>query len=123
MNKTTPVFILKYGDSIAIKDGSSPASTSTHTASDMTSLVNGDGNKHLLYATYEPDSWLLDGRHKFIPASSTKIGFVSDVISDVNGDFSSPILLTITLDTTYTFEQLTRFSFSEISGCSSVTNC
>lgn len=115
MNKTTPVFVLRYGDSVAMKDGSSPASTSTHTASDLTSLVNGDGNKHLLYATYEPDSWLLDGRYKFIPASSTKIGFVSDTISDVNGDFSSPILLTITLDTTYTFEQLTRFSFSEIS--------
>jgi len=116
MNKTTPVFLLRYGDSVAIKDGSAFASTSTNVASDLTSLVNGDGNKHLLYATYEPDSWLLDGRHKFIPASSTKIGFVSDVISDVNGDFSSPILLTITLDTTYTFEQLTRFSFSEISG-------
>jgi len=116
MNKTTPVFLLRYGDSVAMKEGGSPASGSTHTASDLTSLVNGDGNKHLLYATYEPNSWLLDGRHKFIPASSTKIGFVSDVISDVNGDFSSPILLTITLDTTYTFEQLTRFSFSEISG-------
>jgi len=116
MTKTTPVFLLRYGDSVAMKEGNSPASGSTHTASDLTSLVNGDGNKHLLYATYEPDSWLLDGRHKFIPASSTKIGFVSDVISDVNGDFSSPILLTITLDATYTFEQLMRFSFSEISG-------
>lgn len=116
MNKTTPVFILKYGDSVAIKDGSSPASSSAHSASDLTNLVNGDGNKHLLYATFEPDSWLLDGRHKFIPPSNTDIGFVSDVISDVNGDFSSPILLTITLDATYTFEQLIRFSFSEISG-------
>jgi len=116
MNKTTPAFLLRYGDSVAMKDGSAFASTSTNVASDLTSLVNGDGNKHLLYATYEPDSWLLDGRHKFIPASSTKIGFVSDTISDVNGDFSSPILLTITLDATYTFEQLTRFSFSEISG-------
>lgn len=116
MTKTTPVFVLRYGDSVAMKDGSAFASTSAHSASDLTSLVNGDGNKHLLYATLEPDSWLLDGRHKLIPASSTKVGFVSDVISDSNGDFSSPILLTITLDTTYTFEQLVRFSFSEISG-------
>jgi len=116
MTKTTPVFVLRYGDSIAMKDGSAFASTTTHSASDLTTLVNGDGNKHFLYATFEPDSWLLDGRHKFIPASSTKVGFVSDVISDSNGDFSSPILLTITLDTTYTFEQLVRFSFSEISG-------
>mgnify|MGYP007083433595 CR=1 FL=1 len=116
MTKTTPVFVLRYGDSVAMKDGSAFASTSTHAASDLTNLVNGDGNKHLLYATYEPDSWLLDGRSKFLPDNSTKAGFVSDVISDVNGDFSSPILLTITLDTTYTFEQLIRFSFSEISG-------
>ncbi len=116
MTKTTPVFLLRYSDSVAMKDGSAFASTSAHTASDINNLVDSGGNKHFLYATYEPDSWLLDGRHKFIPASSTKIGFVSDTISDVNGDFSSPILLTITLDTTYTFEQLTRFSFSEISG-------
>lgn len=116
MTKTTPVFILRYGDSVDMKDGSAFASANTHVASDLTSLVNGDGNKHLLYATFEPDSWLLDGRHKFIPSSSTKVGFVSDVISDSNGDFSSPILLTITLDSTYTFEQLIRFSFSEVSG-------
>lgn len=116
MTKTTPVFILRYGDSVAMKDGSAFASSNTHIASDLTSLVNGDGNKHLLYATFEPNSWLLDGRQKFISDSSTKAGFVSDVISDSNGDFSSPILLTITLDSTYTFEQLVRFSFSEISG-------
>lgn len=116
MTKTTPVFILRYGDSVAMKDGSAFASANTHIASDLTSLVNGDGNKHLLYATFEPDNWLLDGRQKFIPDSSTKAGFISDVISDSNGDFSSPILLTITLDSTYTFEQLVRFSFSEISG-------
>ena len=116
MTKTTPVFLLRYGDSVAMKDGSAFASTSTHTASDINNLVDSGANKNFLYATYEPDSWLLDGRHKFVPASSTKIGFVSDVISDVNGDFSSPILLTITLNAAYTFEQLTRFSFSEISG-------
>ncbi len=116
MTKTTPVFVLRYGDSVAMKDGSAFASASAYSLSDLTSLANGDGNKHLLYATFEPDSWLLDGRHKLIPASSTKVGFVSDVISDSNGDFSIPILLTITLDTTYTFEQLVRFSFSEISG-------
>ncbi len=116
MTKTTPVFILRYGDSVAMKDGSAFASANTHVASDLTSLVNGDGNKHLLYATFEPDSWLLDGRHKLIPASSTKVGFVSDVISDSNGEFSDTVLLIITLDTTYTFEQLMRFSFSEISG-------
>lgn len=116
MSKTTPVFILRYGDSIAIKDGSTPVSASAHTASDMTNLVNGDANKNFLYATYEPDSWLLDGYSKFVPSSSTKIGFVSDVISDASGDFASPILLTITLDTVYTFEQLMRFSFSQISG-------
>lgn len=116
MTKTTPVFILKYGSSVAMKDGSAFASASVHSVSDITNLVNGNGNKHLLYATFEPNSWLLDGRQKLLPTSSTGIGFVSDTISDVNGDFSSPILLTITLDTTYTFEQLMRFSFSEISG-------
>lgn len=116
MNKTTPVFVLKYGDSVAMKDGSAFASASVHSMADITNLVNGDGNKHLSYATFEPDGWLLDGRQKLLPASSTGIGFVSGTISDVNGDFSSPILLTITLDATYTFEQLMRFSFSEISG-------
>lgn len=116
MTKTTPVFILRYGDSVAMKDGSAFASANAHVASDLTSLVNGDGNKNLLYATFEPDSWLLDGRHKFIPDSSTKVGFVSDIISDSNGEFSDTVLLIITLDTTYTFEQLVRFSFSEISG-------
>lgn len=115
MTKTTPVFVLRYGDSVAIREGSSPASSSVHTVSDLTTLVNSDANKHLLYATYEPDSWLLDGRSRFLPDSSAKIGFVSDVISDANGDFSSPILLTITLDATYTIEQLTRFSFSQVS--------
>lgn len=116
MNKTTPVFVLKYGDSVAMKNGSAFASASVHSMADITNLVNGDGNKHLSYATFEPDGWLLDGRQKLLPASSTGIGFVSNTISDVNGDFSSPILLTITLDATYTFEQLMRFSFSEISG-------
>lgn len=116
MSKTTPVFLLRYGDSVAIKDGSTPVSSSAHVTSDINDLVNGDANKNFLYATFEPNSWLLDGYSKFVPSTSPKIGFVSDVISDAAGDFTSPILLTITLDAVYTFEQLTRFSFSQISG-------
>lgn len=116
MSKTTPVFLLRYGDSVAMKDGSTPVSSSAHVASDINDLVNGDANKNFLYATFEPNSWLLDGYSKFVPSTSPKIGFVSDVISDAAGDFTSPILLTITLDAVYTFEQLTRFSFSQISG-------
>ncbi len=115
MTKTTPVFILKYGDSVAMKDGNTPVSASAHAASDITNLVSGNANKEFLYATFEPNSWLLDGYSKFVPSSSTKIGFVSDVISDASGNFTSPILLTITLNAVYTFEQLTRFSFSQIS--------
>lgn len=116
MSKTTPVFLLRYGDSVAMKDGSTPVSSSAHVASDINNLVNGDANKNFLYATFEPNSWLLDGYSKFVHSASPKIGFVSDVISDAAGDFTSPILLTITLDAVYTFEQLTRFSFSQISG-------
>jgi hypothetical protein len=60
------------------------------------------------YITYEPNFWLLDGTFHFMPTDDTLIhlGLMSLTPSDVNGDFTSHPMLTITFEKLHTIDGL-----------------
>jgi hypothetical protein len=49
------------------------------------------------YATWEPDFWLLDGGYKFLPGNTATVhvGMMSVVMSDPDGTFAVPPVLTV----------------------------
>lgn len=69
------------------------------------------------YATYEPDFWLLDGGYKFLPEDTSRVhvGLISLSMSDVNGNFSTPPVLTVNFQKVHTTDGLT-LRFSQYSG-------
>jgi hypothetical protein len=65
------------------------------------------------YATYEPNYWLLDGGYKFLPEDTSRVhvGLMSLSMSDVNGNFSIPPVLTVNFQQVHSTDGLTlRFS-------------
>jgi len=65
------------------------------------------------YITYEPNFWLLDGNYKFIPEniSTVHVGLMSLSMSDVDGNFTVPPVLTITFGSVQSIESLTIHGF------------
>lgn len=115
MTKTSAKIALTFGEGEAIKADGVPSSDDTHPRADITDLATGSADKKLLYATFEPNGWYLDGNTKLAPEQA-HIGFVSEGISDANGEFALPVILEIELGADYTIEQGIRLEFSEISG-------
>lgn len=58
------------------------------------------------YATLEEGRNLLDGTFKNLPADPVGYGYISTLISDENGDFSSDIVITRTYSQNYTSPRL-----------------
>jgi hypothetical protein len=56
-----------------------------------------DNASRFPFATYEPDFWLLDGNYKFVPDDVTyvHVGLMTLAMSDENGDFAVPPVLTV----------------------------
>lgn len=78
-----------------------------------TSDLNSGNVASKPYATFEPDFWLLDGAYKFKPTNDSlvHVGLMSLSMSDENGDFSVPPVLTITFGSVQSLDGLTlRFS-------------
>jgi len=102
---------------LAIKQDSTPSSTSDlQTFSKVDDLRTGNVER-FPYATYEPDFWLLDGTYKFLPADddAVHVGMMSLDMSDENGDFATPPVLTIDFGDAYSTDALT-LRFSSITG-------
>jgi hypothetical protein len=76
--------------------------------SKLADLVTDDATS-LPYATYEPDFWLLDGGYKFLPPAlaTVHVGLMSAVMSDANGNFAVPPVLTIDFSAAHTSDGLT----------------
>lgn len=53
------------------------------------------------YATLEPNFWLLDGSFENFPNIPTRLGYISTVMSDSNGNFVDTITITRTYDNNY----------------------
>lgn len=71
----------------------------------------------LPYASYEPDFWLLDGNYKFLPTdtSDVHVGWMSESMSDGNGDFADPLVLNIWFWNIHSSDGLT-LRFSQFTG-------
>lgn len=87
-------------------DITDPVSTDDATATDNGSVVfsNTDGiigtseEEITPYATLEQNMWVLDGTKEVIPQDSAEYenaGYISDILSGENGEFSSPPTVTI----------------------------
>jgi len=108
---TSPALVLTFSEA----EIDTITSSDEHSLSDPDDLINGDANRFLDYATYEPDRWLLDGTKKLL-SGSEKIGYVSDEISNASGTFTADPVFTITLDASVTIDQGVTIEFSRASG-------
>lgn len=54
------------------------------------------------YATLENNFWVLDGTFKNFPDSPQELGYISTIMSDENGEFLEPIVITRSYDANYT---------------------
>lgn len=59
------------------------------------------------YATLEYNFWKLDGTFENFPDTPKGLGYMSNIMSDENGNFSNDIIITRTYDSTYTAPGLT----------------
>lgn len=59
------------------------------------------------YATLELNRWALDGKTDIVPAGQKMDGFISNIMSDENGEFSTAAVLNRTFSTPHTFPGLT----------------
>ena len=79
---------------------------SLNTTNDMKPFVNMDEIKQGLniskYATLENNYWKLDGTFSSFPDEPKNIGYISESLSDENGNFDKEISITRTYDSTYT---------------------
>ena len=117
MPRTEPLIILAVGEAAI----DTAASGDTHARADIGDLEDGAAVRNLKYATFEPDFWLLDGKFHFAP-DPAHIGFVSDEISDADGEFGTDPYITLTLADVVDIEQGIALEFSRISGdyCDSI---
>ncbi len=102
-----------YG--LAIKQDSTPSSTSDLQAFSDLDDLRTDNASGRPYATYEPDFWLLDGGYKFLPASGVHVGLMSLDMSDAAGDFATPPVLTVDFSVPHTTDGLS-LRFAQYSG-------
>lgn len=107
MTSTSP--IVTFGlFATGIKQDSSPACADLQSFAKIADLKTGNVSARPLI-TYEPDYWLLSGNYKFISpvTASVHVGLMSDSMSDENGDFAVPVVLTITFGSVHESDSLT----------------
>ncbi len=78
------------------------------------------GNKTVVpYATFEPDYWVLDGNHHFMPATP-KIGYMDSYLSDASGNTNTDVV-TIFFSALTTVQNMTLyFDVNQGEWCSSI---
>ena len=54
------------------------------------------------YATLEKNFWVLDGSFLNFPNNPVGLGYISSIISDSNGIFDDPVIITRTYNSNYT---------------------
>lgn len=101
-----PMSYLEVSYTVGDPDAQAAASASDNgawTYSKTAQIVNGLGREYKKYATFELDSWKLDGTFPILPDNVTQdTGFVSSVLSGADSNFSSHPVLTITFATVQT---------------------
>jgi len=110
MSKTAPV--VTFGlYAMIVKQDSAPAATDIQPFAKISDLKTGNTtNKPTI--TLEPDFWLLDGNYKFRPSDAlTHVGLMSMSMSNADGNFITPPVLTVTFSEAHTTDSLTlRFA-------------
>ena len=110
MNTSTRVSFGLYA--MEVKPDSIPSADDLQPFSKISDLM-ADFASSYPYASYEPDFWLLDGGYKFMPSNpaSVHVGMMSLEMSDENGNFANPPVLTVDFTYPHTSDGLTmRFS-------------
>lgn len=112
--RTSPLVDFSIYDP-AIKPDSTPSASSIQSFSKIEDLEIP--NSVQIYATYEDNFWLLDGRYKFMPVVTTNVhvGWMSAAQSNSSGVFSAAPVLTINFATVHSSEGLTLL-FSQYTG-------
>jgi hypothetical protein len=67
------------------------------------------------FVTYEPDYWSLSGSFRFLPDTDAKVGFVTEEMSDENGEFTTNPEITVDFSQTHSTDGL-GFRFGLNSG-------
>lgn len=115
MPVTSTKIVLDLADGIAAKSGSTATITDVLSQCDLTDVATGLGVARK-WATFEPDSWLLDGSYHIMPATDANVGIISDTITNVSGGFAVEPSLRIDFDTDYDLLYGITLKFSEITG-------
>lgn len=106
-----------------INNDSTPSCDDLQSFSKIADLKTGNATMYPI-VTYEPDFWKLDGKYKFIleNEAAVHVGLMSESMSDENGDFDVPPVLTVDFDREHTTDGLV-LHFSQISNdyASSIT--
>lgn len=116
MTHTSPNVSFGIGYILEIKQDSIPSAPDLQPFSNILDLRT-DNATNRPYATYEPDFWLLDGEYKFLPTNITTvhIGMMSTAMSDDDGVFAVPPVLTINFLEVHSINSLT-LRFAQYSG-------
>jgi hypothetical protein len=112
MTHTSPSVSFGIGYAMEIKQDSIPSMSNLQTFSKISDLRT-DSATNRPYATYESDFWLLDGEYKFLPTNlnTVHVGLMTTTLSDTDGLFTVPPVLTITFTTVHSLDSLTiRFA-------------
>jgi hypothetical protein len=112
---TTPrVSFGLYG--LVIKQDSIPSASDLQSFSKVQDLRT-DNATNRPYATYEPNFWLLDGGYKFLPenTATVHVGMMSLAMSDNNGNFAVPPVLTVGFQQAHSTDGL-ALRFSQYTG-------
>jgi hypothetical protein len=104
-----------YG--LLIKQDSIPSTDSGLQPFSKVNDLRTDNATSRPYATYEPNFWLLDGGYKFLPenTATVHVGMMSLAMSDNNGAFSVPPVLTVDFQQVHTTDGL-ALRFSQYTG-------
>lgn len=96
---------------LEIKADGMPSATDVQDFANLNDLRTGNTTSRP-FATYEPDFWLLDGGYKFLPDTTTDVhvGLMSLSMSDENGVFDTPPVLTINFHMMMTLEEVPIYS-------------
>lgn len=108
---TTPKLTINLIDVTALDD-STPSTTDIQSFADITQIKQDFYTPK--FSTLEQDQWRGDGTFEIFPSNpaSYEWGQWSDQLSDANGDFATPITLTVTFGSVHTSKGLT-FEFWE----------
>lgn len=109
--RTTP--IITFGpNALSISNDSEISSDDVQLFANMEDLSTKATSRYA-FASYEPDYWLLDGTYGFL-SDNSHVGYVSESMSDGDGKFDTPPVITIDFDEEHSTNGLT-LHFAHIS--------